>query len=120
MRTQNINFQGKNIFFMDFSGLKSENEIKNVIEESKSIIRCQAPGSAICLANIEQMHFNNQIKDLFLDFVKGNKPYMKASAIVGVSGLKQILFNGIMKVTGREVKSFDSENQAKEWLISQN
>jgi hypothetical protein len=120
MRVNTINHQGKRIFFLDFSNLKSENEIKSVIEESKTIIRQQALGTTICLANIEEMHFNNQIKDIFLDFVKGNKPYMKASAIIGVKGLRQILFNGIMKVSGRDVKSFDSENQAKEWLISHN
>ncbi len=119
-RTQSITFKGKSIFFMDYTGLKSEVEIKAVIEEAKLFIRKQPLGSTISLANIDQMHFNNQIKDLFMDLVKGNKPYMKASAIVGVSGLKQILFNGIMKMTGRDVKSFNDENQAKEWLIAQN
>jgi hypothetical protein len=120
MRVQTINHLGKRIFLLDFSKLKTEDEIKSVIEESKSIIRQQALGTSICLANIDDMHFNNQIKDLFLDFVKGNKPYMKASAIVGVTGLKQILFNGIMKISGRDVKSFDNETKAKEWLVSQN
>ncbi len=117
-RTQSISFQGKNIFYMDFSNLKSEQEIKSVIEESKSFIHRQAQGSAISLANIEGMHFNSQIRDLFQDFVKANKPYMKASAIIGVSGLKQMVFNGIMKMSGRDVKSFDSENQAKVWLAA--
>jgi len=119
-RTQSINFKGKSIFFMDYTGLRSEAEIKSVIEEAKSFIRKQPLGSTISLANINQMHFNNQIKDLFMDLVKGNKPYMKASAIVGVTGLKQILFNGIMKMSGRDVKSFDNEDQAKEWLITHN
>ena len=115
-----ISHHGKNIFYMDFSGLKSEEEIKSVIEQSIRHIRSQPPKTSICLANILEMHFNNNIKDIFMDFVKGNKPYMKASAIVGVTGLKQILFNGIMKMTGRDVKSFNELNQAKEWLASQN
>jgi hypothetical protein len=105
---------------MDFSGLKSEKEIESVIEESKKHLRSQPPKSSVCLANIQEMHFNNQNKDLFMDFVKGNKPYMKANAIVGVAGLKQILFNGIMKMTGCDVKSFNELNQAKDWLASQN
>ena len=120
MRVQTTTYQGKRIFILDFSNLKSEGEIKSVIEESKTVIRKQSIGSSICLANIEEMHFNNQIRDLFIDFVKGNKPYMKASAIIGVKGLKQILFNGIMKVSGRDVKSFNTENEAKEWLVSHN
>jgi len=120
MRTKTISHHGITIFHMDFSKLTSEQEIKMVLEESKKHIRNQPPRSTIGLANIEEMHFNNQIKDLFMEFVKGNKPFMKASAIVGVSGLKQVVFNGIMKLTGRDVKSFANEIQAKDWLVQQN
>jgi hypothetical protein len=120
MRLKTITFKGKDILYMDFSGLKTVPEIKEVIEEGKKIFHSQPPFSTLSLANIEEMHFNNQIKDLFMEYVKSNKPFVKASAIIGVTGLKQVVFNGIMKMTGREVKSFDDENQAKMWLISVN
>jgi hypothetical protein len=45
---------------------------------------------------------------------------MKMSAVVGVTGLKQIVFNGLMKLTGRDVKSFNSVDDAKRWLASMN
>ncbi len=120
MRTSTVNHKGRTIFYMDFSDLKAEAEIKAVLDESKAYIRRQPLSSVYGLANIEEMHFNNNIKEFFLEFVKGNKPYMKASTIVGVTGLKQILFNGIMKMTGRDVKSCNTISQAKEWLVSQN
>ena len=66
------------------------------------------------------MHFSNEIKDLFSDFIKGNKPYVKASAVVGLSGLQQILYNGLMKITGRDIKSFNSLQTAKDWLTEKN
>lgn len=56
----------------------------------------------------------------FQDFVKGNKPYVKASAVVGLSGLQQIVYNGIMKITGREIKSFSTLAEAKDWLAARN
>jgi len=118
-RTTTMNYQGKNIYLIDFSSLKSENEIKIVIDEAKNHIRMQSPRSLIVLCKINEMHFNNQIKDIFIDFVKGNKPFVKASAVLGVNGLRQILFNGIMKLTGRDVRSFDEEIKAKEWLVLQ-
>ncbi|MFN8258464.1 MAG: hypothetical protein U0W24_22440 [Bacteroidales bacterium] len=118
MRSQTINHKGVNIYYMDFSGIKSENEVQSVIDGSIQYLRNLPPLSAICLTNITDMHFNNQIKDKFQDFVKGNKPYIKASAVLGVTGLKQILFNGIMKLTGRDVKCFDDIETAKEWLIA--
>jgi hypothetical protein len=63
------------------------------------------------------MHFNNEIKELFQNFIKGNKPYVKAGAVIGLNGLQQIIYNGLMKLTGREIKSFASFESAKDWLV---
>lgn len=117
-RTQIIDFQGNKLFYMDFTNLKSAEEVMNVITEARSYIVRQPASSILALTNIEGMHFNNQVKDLFSDFVKQNKPYIKCSAVIGVDGLKQILYNGIMKVTGRDVKAFSTMSIAKSWLIS--
>jgi len=118
LRTQVIDFQGKKIFYMDFTNLKSVDEIQDVMNEAKSYIFKQPPSSILALTNIEGMHFNNHIRDVFSEFVKLNKPYIKHSAVVGVEGLKQILYNGIMKLTGRDVKAFSTLSIAKSWLIS--
>jgi hypothetical protein len=118
-RTLNINHQGKNIYYMDFGSLQKVEEINAVIAEAKQYILNQSPSSILALTNLEGMHFNNQIKDLFTDFVKGNKPFVKASAIVGIHGLKQIVFNGVMKITGRDLRSFSDIESAKSFLILQ-
>jgi hypothetical protein len=117
-KTKMINHQGVNIYYIDFSNLGSAPEVDQVMKESKSFIRSQKPASMITLANIEGMHFNGDIKELFTEFVSGNKPYVKASAIVGVSGLKQIVFNAIVKMTGREIRAFENVNVAKDWLVA--
>lgn len=119
-KTYFLTHKGIDIYYMDFSGLRTEQEIVEVINESKAHIRKQHPKSVMGLANIDNMHFNSTIKELFADFIKGNKDYMKASAVVGVTGLKQIVFNGVMKITGRDVKSFGSVADAKDWLVGIN
>jgi hypothetical protein len=118
-RVQTINHQGKKILNIDFSNLKDNSQIQIVLNEVKSYVHNQPPSSVFSLVNIYGMHFNNQVKDMFLEVVKSNKPYVKASAVVGVSGLLQIMFNGMMKITGRELKSFSDIEQAKSWLICQ-
>jgi hypothetical protein len=119
-KTQQISHKGKVIFQMDFSNLKNVNEINGVISESIKHIRTKPLSSLYCLTNIKEMHFSNEIKDLFQNFVKGNKPYIKASAVVGLSGLQQIVYNGLMRITGRDIKSFSTIDEAKEWLASKN
>jgi hypothetical protein len=119
-RTQHITYKGKVIFMMDFSNLTKTQEIQELIIESALYIRSQPKGSVLTLTNLTGMYFSNEVRDLFNNFLKGNKPYIKGSAVVGLSGLQQILYNGLMKVTGRDLKSFTGESNAKEWLIGVN
>jgi hypothetical protein len=119
-KAQQLVHNGKTIFHMDFSNLKDPVEIKNLINESVRHIRNQPPASVLTLTNIEGMHFNNEIKDLFNDFIKGNKPYVKAGAVLGVAGLQQIIYNSLMKVTGRDIKAFSKSEEAKNWLVGKN
>lgn len=111
--------EGQKIIKLDFSGLKSKEEIEAVILVSKPIIR-KSPNSVYTLTNIKGMHFNNEIKELFSEFTKGNKKYVKAGAIHGASGLHKIIINGLNKLTGRKLKAFDDVENAKNWLVQQN
>lgn len=119
-RIQKINHKGKEIFHMDFSNINNVQEIRDMMIESAMYIRSQPRESVITLTNISGMHFSSEIKDLFGEFIKGNKPYVKAGAVIGVSGLQQILYNGLMKVTGRDIRSFSNDGVAKDWLVDAN
>ena len=118
-KVQVVNYQGYKIIFIDFNGLKSVDEITLVIEIAKPFIRNNPTNSVYTLSNLNGMHFNNSIRDLFTQFTGGNKEYVKASAIIGVSGLQNIMINAINKLTGRKLKSFPDELSAKNWLVSQ-
>jgi hypothetical protein len=119
-RTQLITHKGKVIHQIDFSNLSQVQEIKEVVNESAGYIRSQPMGSVLTLTKINDMHFSNEIRDIFNAFIKGNKPYVKGGAVVGLGGLQQIVYNGLMKITGREIKSFPNENIAKDWLAGLN
>lgn len=118
-KTQKQFHNGKTIFYMDFSDVKTIGEINIIIKEAVDHIRKQPPLSVLTLTNITNMHFNNEIKDLFQEFIKGNKPFVKAGAVVGLSGLQQILYNSLMKITGRNIKSISTLPAAKDWLAMQ-
>lgn len=62
------------------------------------------------------MHFDTDITEAFKRFTAGNKPYVKAGAVVGVSGLKKIVYNAVMKFTGRDIIALDDLEMAKDYL----
>jgi hypothetical protein len=114
-----LTYKDKQIIHISFKGMSSLDDICDLIERSKLLIHSQPAKSVYSVTDITDMHVSPQIKDMFLDFIKSNKPYMKASAVIGVTGLKQFIFNTITKLTGRDIKSFDSEQQAKDWFALQ-
>ena len=113
-------FKGKKVILLNFSNMKDLKGISEIIEEAKPIIRNNPPNSVYAISDLAGMHFNNKIRDLFTDFTGENKLYMKASAIIGATGLQNLMINGINKITGRKLKSFPNQNAAMEWLVSQN
>jgi hypothetical protein len=118
-RTQIIDCNGIKIFFMDFSNTKLPEEIKAVIQDSQKYIHSQPPNSVRSITTVEGMHFNNEIREMFAVFLKGNKPFMKASAVIGINGLMRIVYSAVMKITGRDTHTFATMEQAKTWLVAQ-
>ncbi|MCF6240988.1 MAG: hypothetical protein L3J74_06530 [Bacteroidales bacterium] len=115
--TKTINYKGVNIFYMDFSNAKNREEINKVMTESIHYIRNQPKNSVIALTNMTNMFFNNDIRNDFQEFLSGNKAYIKISSVFGMSGLARFLFNSLMKVTGRDVRSFETMGEAQEFLV---
>jgi hypothetical protein len=119
MRTpQIINYKNHAVVYLDFSNLRSTDEINDLIGKAIAEIRRRPLKSALTLTNIDGMYFNNTIFSVFSKYVRENSPYVKASAVVGMTGLISIMYNGFVKVTGREVKAFRSETDALEYLAN--
>jgi hypothetical protein len=114
--TEFIKHKGKSVFYMNFTNVSSIEEIKSIIDQSIKFIRAQPPKSVIALTNLENIFFNSQVKDIFLDFVKHNEPYIRTSAVIGMNGLVRIMFNGVMKLSGRDVRSHETIDKALDFL----
>ena len=120
MKTKIIRTNNEKIHYLDFSNLKNVKDIENVISEASKIIQTQTESSVLSLSNLEGMHFNNDIKEAFIAFVHNNKPFIKASAIIGLNGIAKIAFNGIVRVSGRNLKAFKTKDEAISYLASLN
>ncbi|MCF8358864.1 MAG: hypothetical protein K9H26_08910 [Prolixibacteraceae bacterium] len=113
-----INHKGKTIVYLDFTNMKKKDEIIQLEDEGAKYIRSQPPKSVLTLTNMENMFFNNEIKKYFEGVVKGNAPYVKAGAVLGMSGLISIMYNAFIKITGRNIKSFKAKEEALDYLVS--
>jgi hypothetical protein len=113
-----ITHKGKEILFLDFSYGRPDN-IMPFIEEAKKIIAGQPQSSLLTLTDVTEGQFNNKISDVFKKFALHNKPYVKAAAVVGVVGLRKVLYEMVIKFSGRQMSVFDTLEEAKDWLVEQ-
>lgn len=116
-RVQFIQHKGRKILHLNFADCRSD-EVLQVIEQAKSTIKTQSHQSVYTLTDVTNTAFNSAVSEAMKEFVLHNKPYVAASAVVGVTGLKQIIFNAVMKLTGRKLTAFEDLNAAKDWLAS--
>ena len=58
-------------------------------------------------------------REWFVDFLTENKSYIKASAICGLDRVKQGMITAVISAAGRQIKIFDNEKEAEEWLKGQ-
>jgi hypothetical protein len=109
---------GKTICYLDFSNMKNKDEIMNLENEGADYIRKQPLNSVLTLTNMEGMFFNNELKKYFEEVVKGNAPHVKAGAVIGMTGLISVMYNAFIAVTGRNIKSLKTKEEALEYLAS--
>ncbi len=117
-RIQFIQHKGKQILHLDFTRANAD-EVLQVIREATGVIAAQPAKSLRTLTDVTDMRFNTEATEALKVFVNHNKPYVTASAVVGITGLKQIIYNAVLKFSGRNLVAFDSVSQAKDWLVNQ-
>jgi hypothetical protein len=115
-RVQFIQHKGRRILHLNFADCKAD-EVLTIIDQAKAAIRTQPHQSVLTLTDVTHTAFNSKVSDAMKEFVVHNKPYVAASAVVGVTGLKQIIFNAVMKFSGRKLTAIDSLAEAKDWLV---
>lgn len=112
-----IEYKGKRILHIDINNCSAE-EFDEMLSESVKIIRSQPCNSVLSLAvgGEGTPIFTN--RDMFLQYLSLNAPYVKASAVAGLPVMKAEMFAGILSGSSRDLRLFKTAEEAKDWLAS--
>ena len=117
-RVSNIEHGGSTILFLDFSNI-STTEVPAMLTEARTVIHAAAPKSLKIMSDFTNARYDKGTTEDVKAFSASNKPYVKASAVVGITGMKKIIFTGIIAATGRKMNLCNTRDEAKQWLASQ-
>ncbi len=112
-----IEYNEKDIFYVDYSNLSGEKFAK-LIKEQDNYLKTLETQDILFLLNIENMFFDSEGKEKIKESAKLISLYSKKFALLGLTGLKKILLSIINKVTSLSAKAFSNEQDAKDWLVN--
>jgi hypothetical protein len=113
-----ITYKGKEIHSLNFANLKKEELIQGTIEAGRMIQSCPA-GSCLTLTDVAGVIFDSEVVKAFKEMAEGNKNFVRAGALINVTGLQKVIYRGIVLFTKRNLQLFDSRDEALEWLATQ-
>ncbi|MBI5806024.1 hypothetical protein HZA73_08255 [candidate division TA06 bacterium] len=118
-RVRWIDHRGKRILFEDLSNLSHPQEAMVVSRITTNMITKEQPASVLLISDISNSHFNAKLLSELKENTKATTPYMKAYAVVGVTGLTKVVLKSFIRFTGQDMKVCQSIGEAKDWLASQ-
>jgi hypothetical protein len=113
-----INYGGKKLLFVDYDGAKNENDLLKILYEEVDILKKESQRQLI-LVNVGNSYstekYRQDVQRLTNEVVKHKT---EKSAIVGMVGLKKVIFGAMIKFSDGHVRLFDTVEDAKKWLVS--
>ena len=117
-QAQLITHKGKRIVYVDLAGCRGP-DVPATTDQAKRLIASQPKESALILTDVTNMQLTSETSNIMKEFSEHNTPYTKASAVVGIEGLRKIIYSAVQHLSGRSIPTFETLDQAKDWLVQQ-
>jgi hypothetical protein len=113
-----MEYQGKNILYVDYRGQTASEEMIETLEEQIQVIRT-SPTPVLVLSNFTEsvvsIEYMTRLKAIN-QAVRDQK--MPKNAVLGITGLKVVLLQSYIHFTGASnIQVFNTEDEALVWLV---
>ncbi|PIP13084.1 MAG: hypothetical protein COX48_05255 [bacterium (Candidatus Stahlbacteria) CG23_combo_of_CG06-09_8_20_14_all_34_7] len=113
-----IEHKGKKIVFQSWRDIRDAEKNIAIIEETKQLIMKMPEKSVLLLTDATNAHYDINAIEHLKAFSKDITPYIKASAVVGVSGIKRVILQTLIKISGRDIKMCSDIDEALDYLAN--
>jgi hypothetical protein len=119
MRSRWIVHEGERILFVDLSGFgRHPDAFREELTEVEAEVYQQLEGSLRVLTDIRDTVVSSEVMGLAKESSARVTKYICKEAIVGMSGIRQVLLDAVSRFSGRRFAAFDDVEAAKDWLVS--
>ena len=115
-RVRFIEHQGKRVLFINYSHCDVA-MLKAVAEEGHRVIAQEPPNSVLTLNDVSGTSFDKESVAVLQSKVAANAPYVRKAAVIGISGLQKLIYEGVQTFSKRRLPLFENRQEALAWLI---
>jgi hypothetical protein len=119
-RIEQFDFEGKRFVYYDLSHFRNNRQFREFIASAKEVIRQYPKDHALfSITNVEGVIYDTETKTIVAEWMDFNRPYIGQGAVIGLDGIKRIMVNSILKMSGRSnMKFFRARDEAVKWLAA--
>ena len=116
-RVRSETYKGKRLIIVDGTDVTSE-QYTDVLRAGALSVAQEPFGSVRLVTVVTRARYGRGAADNIKTYSKAIKPYLLASAVVGLSPLQQVIFWAIKPFAHRTVTAFATLDEAREWLAA--
>jgi hypothetical protein len=113
-----VKHKEKDVVIIDISNQSAIDIVKGLRSAQEEIIKYPEK-SLLVLTDATNAVYNSLTSTVIKDFAEHNTKYVKASAVIGVDGIKGALLKTVSLITKRDIQNFKNQNEALDWLVTQ-
>jgi hypothetical protein len=119
-RIEQFEVEGKRFIYYDVSYFRNNTQFRDFTEYAKTVIQGYPKDSSLfSITNIEGVVYDTETKTIVAEWMDFNRPYIRQGAVIGLDGIKRIMVNSILKISGRSnMKFFKTREEAITWLAA--
>ena len=111
--------EGRRILVTDLSDLTPDHSPAVLDEARRLVAALPKERTLLSLLVVRRMRFDPETIDAMKKVGRENEPWVIATAVVGLSAVGRVVAKVVSTFSGRRYAAFESEEQAKEWLVRQ-
>ena len=112
-----LEYKGKKYIYCDYRGVKKEEEMLRILRKSLQLAKVSNQKVSF-LSNYSGIDLSHEYMRQAREIVKEEREAVGMQAFVGIDGVKTILLNTYLMLSGTKGKPFESEVLAKEFLLT--
>jgi hypothetical protein len=117
-RVRVVEHQGRQVVLIDASNCPAR-EAAEVLVAGRAHLAKLPKASALTLTDVTGATFDDAATHEAKLNAQLNAPFVKAAALVGVTGLKKIVYVAVSRMSRRNFELFDDRQKALDWLAKQ-